>query len=127
MSVQTRDWRRITPARNEEAYIEKTIRSVVFQTVRPEKWVIVSDASTDRTVGVNGRGKFKELKKLEVVMEHAAVKDYVKIPKQEYNLLKEVYRTVRRQAFLLRINEAERNLAAGKTKAMSVDDVIASV
>lgn len=39
----------ITPARNEEAYIEKTIRSVVSQTVMPEKWVIVSDASTDRT------------------------------------------------------------------------------
>jgi glycosyltransferase involved in cell wall biosynthesis len=39
----------ITPARNEESYIEKTIRSVVSQTVRPEKWVIVSDASTDRT------------------------------------------------------------------------------
>jgi hypothetical protein len=29
-------------------------------------------------------------------MEHAAAKDYVKIPKQEYNLLKEVYRTVKR-------------------------------
>ena len=39
----------ITPARNEEAYIEKTIRSVVSQTVRPAKWVVVSDASTDRT------------------------------------------------------------------------------
>jgi biofilm PGA synthesis N-glycosyltransferase PgaC len=39
----------ITPARNEEAYIEKTIRSVISQTVMPEKWVVVSDASTDRT------------------------------------------------------------------------------
>jgi len=39
----------ITPARNEEAYIEKTIRSVVSQTVKPVKWVVVSDASTDRT------------------------------------------------------------------------------
>jgi len=29
MSVQTGEWRRITPAPNEEAYIEKTIRSVV--------------------------------------------------------------------------------------------------
>jgi hypothetical protein len=28
-------------------------------------------------------------------MEHTAVKDYIKIPKQEYNLLKEVYRTVK--------------------------------
>jgi hypothetical protein len=60
-------------------------------------------------------------------MGSAAVKDYVKIPVQEYNLLKEVYRSVKRQALLVRIDEAERNLAAGKTKAMPVDDVIASV
>ena len=39
----------ITPARNEEAYIEKTIKSVVSQTILPEKWVVVSDGSTDRT------------------------------------------------------------------------------
>jgi glycosyltransferase involved in cell wall biosynthesis len=39
----------ITPARNEEAYIEKTLESVVSQTVLPRKWVIVSDGSTDRT------------------------------------------------------------------------------
>ncbi|MGO9138312.1 MAG: glycosyltransferase [Syntrophales bacterium] len=39
----------ITPARNEEAYIEKTIQSVLSQTVLPEKWIVVSDGSTDRT------------------------------------------------------------------------------
>lgn len=39
----------ITPARNEEAYIEKTIESVAAQTVLPLKWIIVSDGSTDRT------------------------------------------------------------------------------
>ena len=39
----------ITPARNEEAFIEKTIQSVISQTVLPKKWVIVSDGSTDRT------------------------------------------------------------------------------
>jgi glycosyltransferase involved in cell wall biosynthesis len=39
----------ITPARNEEANIEKTIRSVISQTLLPKKWVIVSDGSTDRT------------------------------------------------------------------------------
>jgi len=43
-------------------------------------------------------------------MEQIAAKDYIKIPKREYNLLKEVYRTVKRQAFLVRIDEAERNL-----------------
>src|SRR5271170_5499585 len=39
----------ITPARNEADFIELTIRSVIAQTVRPLKWVIVDDASTDRT------------------------------------------------------------------------------
>ena len=39
----------ITPARNEEAFIAQTIKSVVSQTVLPKKWVIVSDGSTDRT------------------------------------------------------------------------------
>lgn len=39
----------ITPARNEEAFIETTIRSVVAQTKRPLRWVVVDDGSTDRT------------------------------------------------------------------------------
>jgi poly-beta-1,6-N-acetyl-D-glucosamine synthase len=39
----------ITPARNEADFIELTIRSVIAQTLRPLKWVIVDDASTDRT------------------------------------------------------------------------------
>jgi len=39
----------ITPAKNEELNIEKTIQSMVSQTVKPEKWVIVSDGSTDKT------------------------------------------------------------------------------
>lgn len=39
----------ITPARNEEANIEKTLNSVISQTSLPIKWVIVSDGSTDRT------------------------------------------------------------------------------
>ena len=39
----------ITPARNEAASIAQTIESVVQQTVKPVKWVIVSDGSTDGT------------------------------------------------------------------------------
>jgi biofilm PGA synthesis N-glycosyltransferase PgaC len=39
----------VTPARNEEAFIRLTIESVISQTVLPERWVIVSDGSTDRT------------------------------------------------------------------------------
>ncbi len=39
----------ITPARNEEAFIELTLKSMIAQTARPLKWVIVSDGSTDGT------------------------------------------------------------------------------
>ncbi|MFO0699171.1 MAG: glycosyltransferase family 2 protein [Nitrospira sp.] len=39
----------VTPARNEEAFIERTIQSMIQQTVLPLKWVIVNDGSTDRT------------------------------------------------------------------------------
>jgi len=45
----------ITPARNEEAFIEKTIESVVHQTVLPVKWVIVDDGSTDNTPAIVSR------------------------------------------------------------------------
>ncbi len=39
----------ITPARNEEQYIRLALDSMVAQTHPPVRWVIVSDASTDRT------------------------------------------------------------------------------
>jgi biofilm PGA synthesis N-glycosyltransferase PgaC len=39
----------VTPARNEAAFIELTLRSMVAQTVLPLKWVVVSDGSTDGT------------------------------------------------------------------------------
>lgn len=39
----------ITPARNEAQFIEQTIKSVVAQSVRPVRWIIVSDGSTDGT------------------------------------------------------------------------------
>ena len=39
----------VTPARNEEAYIEETLKSVVAQEERPDRWIIVSDGSTDCT------------------------------------------------------------------------------
>lgn len=42
----------ITPARNEEAFIRKTLDSVVAQTVLPERWVIVDDGSTDDTAAI---------------------------------------------------------------------------
>jgi len=45
----------LTAAHNEEAFIERTIQSVVSQTVLPLKWVIVNDGSTDNTPAVIDR------------------------------------------------------------------------
>ena len=39
----------ITPVRNEEDYLPRTIESVVSQTIRPDKWIIVDDGSTDQS------------------------------------------------------------------------------
>ncbi len=39
----------VTPARNEESHIEKTIKSVISQNAPPVQWVIVSDGSIDLT------------------------------------------------------------------------------
>jgi glycosyltransferase involved in cell wall biosynthesis len=55
----------ITPARNEEAFIEGTIRSMIAQTVRPLRWIIVSDGSTDRTD--------------EIVKRYAAEHDWIEL------------------------------------------------
>ncbi|MEJ5358032.1 MAG: glycosyltransferase family 2 protein [Desulfobacterales bacterium] len=43
------DYVLLTAARNEAAFIEGTIRSVLLQSHRPLRWVIVSDGSTDET------------------------------------------------------------------------------
>lgn len=42
----------ITPCFNEENYIECLLRSVVKQTVKPVKWIIVDDGSTDNTARI---------------------------------------------------------------------------
>jgi biofilm PGA synthesis N-glycosyltransferase PgaC len=45
----------ITPVHNEANRVANMIRSIVSQTVRPKKWVIVNDASTDNTAESIGR------------------------------------------------------------------------
>jgi glycosyltransferase involved in cell wall biosynthesis len=55
----------VTPARNEARFIELTIQSVVAQTVRPLRWVIVSDGSTDGTD--------------EIVLRYAAQHDWIEL------------------------------------------------
>lgn len=39
----------ITPVRNEEKYIGKTLHAVANQTIKPSQWIIVNDGSTDDT------------------------------------------------------------------------------
>jgi glycosyltransferase involved in cell wall biosynthesis len=42
----------ITAARNEEAFIHKTILAVVRQTVLPRRWIIINDGSVDQTAKI---------------------------------------------------------------------------
>ena len=39
----------VSPVRNEEEFIEKTILSVINQTVTPREYIFVNDGSTDST------------------------------------------------------------------------------
>lgn len=55
----------VTPARNEAQFIESTIQAVVAQTVRPLRWAIVSDGSTDGTD--------------EIVSRYAAEHDWIEL------------------------------------------------
>lgn len=54
----------------------------------------------------------------------ASADNTVAVPKQEYKFLKEMYKTVKRQMFLFRMEEAEKNLRTGKIKKVSVDTFI---
>jgi glycosyltransferase involved in cell wall biosynthesis len=56
----------ITPARNEERFIEKTLASVVAQTMLPERWIIVDDGSTDSTAEIV-QGYAKQFRWIELI------------------------------------------------------------
>src|SRR5947209_7542694 len=56
----------ITAATDEAKYLEATIRSVVSQTLRPIRWFIVSDGSTDGTDALAARYA-REHKWIEVI------------------------------------------------------------
>jgi len=56
-----------------------------------------------------------------------AERDMVMLPKDEYRILKELYKTVKRQNFLFRLEESEKNLKTGKIKKVSVKDFIGGI
>ena len=47
----------ITPAHNEEAFITKTIESIINQVLKPVVWIVVNDGSSDSTAEVVERYK----------------------------------------------------------------------
>jgi|SRR5579884_2170192 len=51
-SERIRGYVLLTAAHNEQAFIERTIQSVVTQTISPEEWIIVSDNSNDQTEAI---------------------------------------------------------------------------
>ena len=55
----------ISPGRNEARYMRQTLDSVIAQSVRPAKWVIVDDGSTDETP--------------EILAEYAKRHDWIRI------------------------------------------------
>jgi hypothetical protein len=60
-------------------------------------------------------------------MQKNIAKEMIEIPKDEYNMLKEIYKTVKRQKLLFRIEEAEKNLRTGKVKKVTVDEFIDNI
>ena len=42
----------VTPVKNEEAFLAEMVNSVAQQTIRPSRWIIVDDGSTDRTAEI---------------------------------------------------------------------------
>ena len=55
MSVRNTSYVVITPARDEEEFLEKTIAAVANQSVLPSQWIIVNDGSCDRTAEIIDR------------------------------------------------------------------------
>ena len=60
-------------------------------------------------------------------MQKNVAKEMIQIPKDEYEMLRENYKTVKRQKLLFTIDEASKHLKAGKIKRVSIDEVIDSI
>ncbi len=72
-----RDYVLITPVHNEDEFIEETIKSVISQSVLPARWVIVDDASEDRTC--------------EIIQEYEARHDFIEYYRLERGDIESYY------------------------------------
>jgi len=54
-------------------------------------------------------------------------KQKIEVPLMEYNLLREAYRHLKKQALLFRIIEAEENLKKKKVKKVNIDKFIEKI
>lgn len=63
----------ISPVKDEDKYIEQTLRSVAEQTVQPLLWVIVDDGSRDRTLEIAEQyeGRFRWIRIHKISRDHA--------------------------------------------------------
>jgi biofilm PGA synthesis N-glycosyltransferase PgaC len=52
MAAKSKRYVVISPIRDEEKFIEGTIRSILAQTIRPSEWMIVDDGSSDGTAKI---------------------------------------------------------------------------
>src|SRR5215472_6782828 len=50
--TDTRSYVLISPCRDEAQYMRQTLDSVIGQSIRPTKWIIVDDGSTDETPSI---------------------------------------------------------------------------
>ncbi len=85
----------VTPAKNEAGYIERTIESVLTQSLLPKAWVIVDDGSSDATGDIAERYAahhpfIRLLKRTSASRRNFASKAYA---------VKEAYEILRKEAF----------------------------
>jgi len=69
MNAQDRQYALISPCRNEQEFMRRTLDSVIAQTIRPALWIIVDDGSTDDTP--------------RILAEYAATHDWIRIVRRD--------------------------------------------
>jgi poly-beta-1,6-N-acetyl-D-glucosamine synthase len=83
----------ITPAYNEEKYIEKTIKCVIAQSLRPNRFIIYDDGSTDRTY--------------EIALQYSKKFDFITVIRNNAKKLYDLNQASEAKAFLMALKTAK--------------------